>query len=198
MDVSREKLKSTFSCSCTLPLLLSRSCLLLLLLFVQVRAQTPGWTKQPAGTMAWLHSVFFLDENRGWVVGSKGTLLATLDGGKTWQAKPASTDVLRDIYFTDDQNGWLVCEKNIYDLKEKDEPRTYLMQTTDGGENWKRINIRGIDVDIRLVACRVLTRWTWLDVWRSWFDLYNSRQRRELGTSHITDTSSSPRRYLCR
>lgn len=141
------------SCSCKVPLLLS----LLLLLFFQVRAQSPGWTKQPAGTMAWLHGVFFLDENRGWVIGSKGTLLATLDGGKTWRSKPASTDVLRDIYFIDDQNGWLVCEKNVYDLKEKDEARTYLMQTTDGGEHWKRINIRDIDVDIRLVRA-VFTR----------------------------------------
>jgi photosystem II stability/assembly factor-like uncharacterized protein len=102
--------------------------------------------------MAWLHAVFFLDENRGWVVGSKGTLLVTLDGGITWQQKSAeTTDVLRDIYFVDDQNGWLVCEKNVYDLKEKDEARTYLMQTTDGGKHWKRINIRDIDVDIRLL-----------------------------------------------
>ena len=125
---------------------------------VQITAQVPGWTKQRAGTMAWLHSVFFLDHNRGWVVGSKGTLLVTLDGGKTWLAKSAgTTDVLRDIHFTDDQNGWLVCEKNLYELKEKDEPRTYLMQTMNGGEDWNRIDIRGIDVNVRLLRA-VFTR----------------------------------------
>jgi photosystem II stability/assembly factor-like uncharacterized protein len=139
----------------------SGSCVMLLLLSsgaFQLRAQSPGWARQRAGTMAWLHAVFFLDQNRGWMVGSKGTLLATVDGGQTWTPKSASsTDVLRDVYFIDEQQGWLVCEKNLYDLKEKDEPRTYLMQTTDGGEHWKRINIRGIDVDIRLVRA-VFTR----------------------------------------
>lgn len=128
------------------------TCLLLLLLGSSSALAQTGWKKQPAGTMAWLHGIFFLDQNRGWAVGSKGTLLATLDGGNSWQVKPSpSTDVLRDIYFIDDQNGWLVCEKNVYDLKEKDEPRTYLMQTTNGGEDWKRVNINGVDVDIRLL-----------------------------------------------
>ncbi|HEX7297279.1 MAG TPA: YCF48-related protein [Pyrinomonadaceae bacterium] len=133
----------------------SLSCACLLLLFLttaRVTAQTSGWAKQPAGTMAWLHGVFFLDPNRGWVAGSKGTLLFTSDGGKTWQAKAGvPSDVLRDIYFADEQNGWLVCERNLYDLKEKEEPRTYLMKTTDGGEHWERIDIKGIDVDILLV-----------------------------------------------
>ena len=85
-------------------------------------------------------------------MGSRGTLLATEDGGRSWRARarPAE-DVLRDIYFSDELNGWVVCEKNAYDLKTKDEPRTYLMNTTDGGEHWKRVNIRGADVDARLV-----------------------------------------------
>lgn len=149
------RIKTTsLSCSRLLRLhLTSCACIVLLLLFLAVdtSGQTPGWAKQPVGTMAWLHAVFFLDQNRGWVVGSKGTLLATTDGGKTWQAKAPTTDVLRDVYFVDEQNGWLVCERNVYDLKEKDEPTTYLMQTTDGGERWNRIDIRGMEVDIRLV-----------------------------------------------
>jgi photosystem II stability/assembly factor-like uncharacterized protein len=145
------RIKTTsFSCSCLL--------LLFLLPSQQINAQTPAWAKQPAGTMAWLHAVFFLDQEHGWIVGSKGTLLATIDGGKSWQTKPAPTpDVLRDVYFADEQNGWIVCERNLYDLREKDEPRTFLMQTTDGGEHWKRINIKGIEVDILLVRA-VFTR----------------------------------------
>ncbi len=128
------------------------SCLLLFALCLPVYSQTGIWARQRVTTMAWLHSVFFINPDRGWAVGSKGTLLGTTDGGKSWQAKPQPTvDVLRDIYFTDDQHGWLVCETNIYELKTKDQPRTYLMQTTDGGEHWKRINIRGVDVDARLV-----------------------------------------------
>ena len=97
-------------------------------------------------------SVFFLDQNRGWVVGSKGTLLATEDGGRSWLTKPRpSADVLLDVFFADELTGWVVCERNIYDLKTKTDPRTYLMSTTDGGEHWNRIAIRGADVDARLV-----------------------------------------------
>jgi photosystem II stability/assembly factor-like uncharacterized protein len=102
--------------------------------------------------MAWLHSVFFLDQNRGWAVGSKGTVLATVDGGKTWQPTTSSTDdVVRDIFFVDQQNGWMVVEVNVYQLKGKEDPRSYLMRTTDGGEHWQRVNIKGVDVDARLV-----------------------------------------------
>ena len=115
-------------------------------------AQPGGWTRQRVRSLAWLHGVFFLDENRGWAVGSKGTFLATLDGGKSWQIKsPPTGDALRDIYFTDDKTGWVLCEANLFDLKGKDDPRTYLMQTMDAGDSWKRINIQGADVNARLV-----------------------------------------------
>ena len=114
--------------------------------------------------MAWLHSVFFIDQNKGWAVGSKGTVLQTLDGGNTWKPRgAATTDVVRDIFFTDENNGWLVCEVNVYQLKTKDEPRAYLMKTTDGGETWKRIEIKGFDVDailVRAVFARNGRGWT--------------------------------------
>ena len=128
-------------------------CATLLGLFcIAVPAQTGVWIRQRVVSMASLHAVFFLDENHGWVVGSRGTLLETTDGGKSWQAKAQPTpDILRDIYFIDDQIGWLLCEANVYELKGKEDPRTYLMRTTDGGKNWKRVNIRGVDVDARLV-----------------------------------------------
>jgi len=125
---------------------------LLALFCMAVPAQSGAWTRQRVRSLAWLHAVFFLDENHGWAVGSRGTLLETIDGGKNWQSKLQPTpDVLRDIYFIDDQNGWLLCEANVYELKSKEDPRTYLMQTRDGGETWKRVNIRGLDVDARLV-----------------------------------------------
>ncbi len=117
-----------------------------------INGQTRSWTRQRSGTLAWLHSVFFLDRNRGWIVGSKGTLLTTVDGGQNWIAKgrPAE-DVLRDVYFSDARNGWLLCERNVYELKTKDDPRTYLMQTTDGGEHWQRVDVAKKEVDVRLV-----------------------------------------------
>lgn len=111
-----------------------------------------SWIKQHTNSLAWLHAVFFLDQNRGWSVGSRGTLLATNDGGKIWLAKPQPTeDVIRDIYFSDERNGWLLCERNIYDLKTNDEQRAYLLKSGDGGEHWKRVNLRGANVDARLM-----------------------------------------------
>ena len=75
-----------------------------------------AWQKQRTGSMAWLHSVFFLDQNRGWVVGSRGTLLVTTDGGTNWRSLVhPSEDTIRDIYFADDLNGIIVCERNIYE-----------------------------------------------------------------------------------
>jgi photosystem II stability/assembly factor-like uncharacterized protein len=79
-------------------------------------------------------------------VGSRGALLATKDGGKSWQAKAQPTgDVIRDIYFYDESNGLVVCERNIYELKSNDEARSYLMKTVDGGETWKRVVMHGAD-----------------------------------------------------
>jgi len=114
--------------------------------------------------MSWLHAVFFLDQNRGWAVGSKGALLQTHDGGNTWSAHPSPTDdVVRDIFFIDDQNGWIVCEVNAYQLKTVEEPRAYLMKTIDGGERWKRIEIKGFNIDsilVRAVFSRKNRGWT--------------------------------------
>jgi photosystem II stability/assembly factor-like uncharacterized protein len=114
---------------------------------------TPGaWQRQQSPSLAWLHAVFFLDQNRGWAVGSRGTLLSTTSGGRSWQTESRPTeDAIRDIYFADEQNGWLVCEVNIYELQSKDALRAYLMNTSDGGGHWKRVNIRGADVDARLM-----------------------------------------------
>lgn len=128
-------------------------CASLLGLFcIAVRPQTGSWIRQRVVSLASLHAIFFLDENHGWAVGSRGTLLETTDGGKSWQTKPQPTPhVLRDIYFVDNQIGWLLCETNVYELKGKDEPRSYLMQTKDGGANWTRVDIRGVEVDARLL-----------------------------------------------
>ena len=127
-----------------------RLLILLLLCSPPAHSQDGVWSRQKTGSLAWLHGVFFLDENRGWAIGSKGTLLKTRDGGVSWQVgtKP-SPDILRDLYFVDEQNGWILCEANVYELKHKEDPRTYVIQTTDGGESWKRADIS--DGDSRLV-----------------------------------------------
>jgi len=124
----------------------------LLFAFCSSSVAATRWTKQRTSSLAWLHAVYFLDQDRGWAVGSHGALLVTKDSGKTWRAKPQPTeDVIRDLYFPDESNGWLLCERNVYELKSNDEQRAYLMKTVDGGEHWQRVNLRGANVDARLL-----------------------------------------------
>src|SRR3984893_12990065 len=114
--------------------------------------KSASWVRRPAGTMACLHAVYFLDQNRGWVAGSGGTLLGTIDGGQTWRKLlPLTKDNLRDVYFADEKIGWLVAERDVLKLKTNDEPRTYLLKTEDGGFSWRRVYLNGSDVNARLV-----------------------------------------------
>jgi photosystem II stability/assembly factor-like uncharacterized protein len=102
--------------------------------------------------MAWLRAVYFLDQNRGWVAGSSGTLLETIDGGQTWRKLyPLTKDNLRDVYFANEKIGWLIAERDVLKLKTNDEPRTYLLKTEDGGFSWRRVFLNGSDVNARLV-----------------------------------------------
>lgn len=132
--------------------LLAVCCLLTAIYPARSFAANGAWQRQPTSSLAWLHSVFFLDKNRGWAVGSRGALLATTDGGTHWASLVHPTeDTIRDIYFADDQNGIIVCERNIYDLKSNTEARAYLMKSVDGGEHWQRASMRGVDPDARIM-----------------------------------------------
>jgi len=148
--------KSTARVSGTLPpanyLLPTAFCLLLSAFCLLPSASASTWTRQPTGTMSWLHGVYFLNQNRGWVAGSGGTLLETTDAGQTWhRLNPLTKDNLRDVYFADERIGWLVAERDLLKLKTNDEPRTYLLKTEDGGLSWRSILLSGSDVNARLV-----------------------------------------------
>lgn len=108
------------------------------------------WVKQESNTFAWLRSVYFLNENKGWVVGTNGTLLTTDDGGTTWKTLDSSTtNNLLDVVFLNEQEGWIICESNKYELK-RGEPRTYLLYTFDGAESWHRVTMDGYSKDLSL------------------------------------------------
>lgn len=100
-----------------------------------------GWTKQNANTLAWLHDIYFFDENRGLIAGSGGTFLETADGGKTWTKRKSFTpDKILQIYFSDDYTGWLLCERNVFSRGANS--LSYLMKTTDGGTNWEKVELK--------------------------------------------------------
>lgn len=101
-----------------------------------------AWKKQSSGTLAWLHAVYFTNEKQGWIVGSRGTLLQTTDGGETWRGRKIFvTDNLRDVYFTDERNGWILCERDLY--ASGSSPVSYLLKTSDGGESWAKADLTG-------------------------------------------------------
>ena len=117
----------------------ARQIFVLILCLAFFQTAEARWTKQNSGTLAWLRSVYFSDQNKGWVVGSKGTYLTTDNGGKNWkQDKTITKDDIRDVYFSDKENGWLLCERNIYNLG--NQPVSYLMKTFDGGASWETFN----------------------------------------------------------
>lgn len=113
--------------------------LLFLACFQTVQA---GWEKQDAKTFFWLHDVFFLNANKGWIAGSNGEFIHTEDGGRTWiRDKKFTQDTIQEIHFFDEKTGWLLCERDAYTLG-SDAP-SYLLVTADGGKNWKTVNFTG-------------------------------------------------------
>lgn len=93
-----------------------------LLLPLPLAAQQPA-RSQPAFKGVWepvsysedldFREVFFVTTDKGWVAGSKGTIIHTKDGGATWTAQmggdPQSADPpVRLLRFLDETHGWAV------------------------------------------------------------------------------------------
>lgn len=124
------------------------------------------WTSQILEQMssAGIHSIFFQDENRGWLVGeypiwesqleegveasSIANMFRTTDGGKTWQGVYTGVPyTLYDVVFVDENTGWAVGSKGI------------LLKTVDGGASWTRIST---DVNSHLLDIAVVGEKVWI------------------------------------
>ena len=67
-----------------------------------------------------------MDAERGWAVGYKGTIVATLDGGQSWQGQSSGTAAsLYSVHFVDAQRGWAVGSYGT------------ILATLDGGQSWQ-------------------------------------------------------------
>jgi photosystem II stability/assembly factor-like uncharacterized protein len=71
-------------------------------------------------------SLFFLNENLGWMVTTKG-LWQTTEAGKGWRKIPGLPPGMLRVYFTDEKNGLAAGS------------RKRVEETHDGGEHWKPI-----------------------------------------------------------
>ncbi|MEM5432803.1 WD40/YVTN/BNR-like repeat-containing protein [Cupriavidus oxalaticus] len=81
---------------------------------------------------ATLSAVTFVDDKHGWVVGQWGVILATRDGGETWEKQrmdTAADQPLFSVRFTNDHDGIAV---GLWSL---------MLQTHDGGKTWTKTTL---------------------------------------------------------
>ena len=78
-----------------------------------------------------LHSIHFVNDNRGFAVGSNFSIIRTDDGGNSWidlsNEATHSSDVYNDVFITDENTGYII------------EKSKQLLKTIDGGLSWDTI-----------------------------------------------------------
>lgn len=86
----------------------------LVLAFVSlVNAQT--WKKITSPTMSVYTDAYFVDANNGWLIGTKGSIMKTADGGKTWTTVTTSiTEDLKSVYFLNSTTGFIASTSKLY------------------------------------------------------------------------------------
>lgn len=72
-----------------------------------------------------LSSVFFIDDDNGWIVGSEGLIIKTTNAGVDWIPQNSNTtNDLKAVKFVDLNNGWVVGEDGL------------IIKSTNGGVDW--------------------------------------------------------------
>ncbi len=86
------------------------------------------WTQQSSGIGHSLRALHFLDSKTGFAVGDSGAILATKDGGGSWEMLKSWTDSrLTGIAFINDKEGMITGEDGT------------ILRTIDGGNTWSNI-----------------------------------------------------------
>ena len=109
-------------------------CITVLLFWMRpVQAQ---WLRQQSGTDASFRAVSAVSAQVCWVGGSKGTILRTTNGGKTWEPKRiAGTESLdfRDVHAFNAETSVAMS------AGEASEGKARMYRTTNGGQTWKLV-----------------------------------------------------------
>ena len=86
---------------------------------------TQCWISQNSGTTSYLRDVFFVEDQRGWVVGVSGTILHTTDGGSNWSSQTSgTTSMITGLFFLDANTGWATTSQGD------------ILYTMNGGTSW--------------------------------------------------------------
>jgi photosystem II stability/assembly factor-like uncharacterized protein len=106
-------------------------------------ANNTGWCWQrplPQGNA--INDYTFVDDTHGWAVGAAGTVLATADGGVTWQAQRSGTGLdLTKVVFTNPSTGWIASSYGE------------LLKTSDAGATWVAVSF-GRSVSVRKLGAK--------------------------------------------
>ena len=99
-----------------------------------LRSEDDGvtWSQIPVPTRSMLCAVEMVDARRGWVGGHDAVILATTDGGLTWQLQHREQEwesPIFDLWFEDANHGIAVGGYGLF------------LETLDGGSTWKRRTI---------------------------------------------------------
>ncbi len=147
------------------------------------------WTVKNSGVSDNLNSVFFVNELKGWAVGSRGTVIVTTDGGETWAEQSSGTGYdLNGVAFIDENTGLAVGLMGM------------ILKTTDGGETWKEIpaftdktlysvsfNRFGNDKNIGIITGQSATVYKTTDGGETWSRLETKNVRDFYSSQVLTD-----------
>jgi photosystem II stability/assembly factor-like uncharacterized protein len=90
-----------------------------------------GWQPQASGVDARLRGVSAVSSRVAWASGANGTILRTVDGGTTWQARTIPGTVALDFRDID-----AFSERVAYVLSIGPGEASRIYKTNDGGEHW--------------------------------------------------------------
>src|SRR3954454_10948049 len=111
---------------------IARSLSTLVLFCALAAAASAQWIKQNVDTKASFRGLSVVNEKVVWASGAGGTVIRTIDGGKTWKVMivPGAEKLdFRDIEAFDANTAYILSIGN------GESSRIY--KTTDGGKNWK-------------------------------------------------------------
>ncbi len=99
------------------------------------------WEKISIPVTEKLTSVCFADNLRGWIVGSRGAVLASIDGGSSWRVISRLESDLRSVFFTSTKTGWIAGAKLKSSEASESNKQGAIFFTTDGGVHWQPLTL---------------------------------------------------------